>query len=90
MWRAIGYYGYMESPNVTALCEELQARGVPLKPAEVMFFFNREMIVTGGNARMWEWQKSLYAFLSRNARPVKDYYKVLPTQVIEIGLPVQL
>ena len=90
VWRAIGYYGYMESPDVGALCEDLKSRGVPLKPQEVTFFFNREMIVTGGNARMWEWQKSLYAFLSRNARPVKDYYKVLPTQVIEIGLPVQL
>ena len=76
--------------DVGALCEELKARGVPLKPQEVTFYFNREMIVSGGNARMWEWQKSLYAFLSRNARPVKDYYKVLPTQVIEIGLPVQL
>jgi KUP system potassium uptake protein len=90
VWRAVCYYGYMESPDVGALCEELQTRGVPLKPQEATFYFNREMIVTGGNARMWEWQKSLYAFLTRNARPVKDYYKVLPTQVIEIGLPVQL
>jgi KUP system potassium uptake protein len=48
------------------------------------------MIITGGNARMFEWQKSLYAFLSRNARPVKDYYQIMPTQIIEIGLPVQL
>ena len=48
------------------------------------------MIVTGGNARMFEWQKAWYAFLSRNAQPVKDYYKILPTQIIEIGLPVQL
>ncbi|MDD2764094.1 MAG: KUP/HAK/KT family potassium transporter [Opitutaceae bacterium] len=90
VWRAVGYYGYMESPDVGALCEELKARGVPLKPQEVTFYFNREMIISGGNARMWEWQKAFYAFLSRNARPVKDYYKVLPTQVIEIGLPVQL
>ncbi len=90
VWRAVGYYGYMESPDVGALCAELQARGVPLKPQEVTFFFNREMIMAGGNARMWEWQKTFYAFLSRNARPVKDYYKILPTQVIEIGLPVQL
>ncbi len=32
----------------------------------------------------------LDAFLSRNARPVKDYYKTQPMQVIEIGLSVQL
>ena len=90
IWRAICYCGYMESPDVTAVCEELKTRGVPLKPQEATFYFNREMIISGGNARMWEWEKSLYAFLSRNARPVKDYYKVQPMQVIEIGLPVQL
>jgi KUP system potassium uptake protein len=48
------------------------------------------MIIKGGNAKMWEWQKSLYAFLSRNARPAKDYYQITPSQIIEIGLPLQL
>ena len=90
VWRAIGRYGYMESPDVAKLCERIQHQGVPLHPHATTFYFNREMIVTGGNARMFEWQKTLYAFLSRNARPVKDYYRILPTQIIEIGLPVQL
>jgi KUP system potassium uptake protein len=90
IWRAICYCGYMESPDIAAVCEELKTRGVPLKPQEATFYFNREMILSGGNAPMWEWQKSLYAFLSRNAQPVKDYYKVQPMQIIEIGLPVQL
>jgi KUP system potassium uptake protein len=90
IWRAIGRYGYMESPDVGALVERIEQRGVPVNPAATTYFFNREMIISGGNARMWEWQKKLYAFLSRNATPVKDYYKILPTQIIEIGLPVQL
>lgn len=90
IWRAVCYFGYMESPDITAVCEELKNRGVPFKPQEATFYFNREMILSGGNAPMWEWEKSLYAFLSRNARPVKDYYKIQPMQIIEIGLPVQL
>ncbi|PTY04815.1 potassium transporter [Opitutaceae bacterium EW11] len=90
VWRAIGRYGYMESPDVSDLVERVRGRGVPINPAATTYFFNREMIITGGNARMWDWQKRLYAFLSRNATPVKDYYKILPTQIIEIGLPVQL
>lgn len=90
VWRAIGRYGYMESPNVSRLIERIKAQGVPIKPMGTTYYFNREMIITGGNARMLEWQKNLYAFLSRNATPVKDYYQILPTQIIEIGLPVQL
>ena len=90
VWRAVGRYGYMESPDVAWLVDRIQAQGVPLQPMRTTFYFNREMILTGGNARMWEWQKKFYAFLSRNAHPVKDYYQIMPTQIIEIGLPVQL
>jgi KUP system potassium uptake protein len=90
VWRAIGRYGYMESPDVGSLVNRVRERNVPINPTATTYFFNREMIITGGDARMWEWQKRLYAFLSRNATPVKDYYQILPTQIIEIGLPVQL
>ncbi|AHF93883.1 potassium transporter [Opitutaceae bacterium TAV5] len=90
VWRATGRYGYMEQPNVAKICERIAHQGVPLNLRTTTFFFNREMIIGGGTARMFEWQKNLYAFLSRNARPVKDYYQILPTQIIEIGLPVQL
>lgn len=90
VWRAIGHYGYMESPDLTDILQRVKDRGVPLNAQAATFYFNREMIITGGNARMWEWQKSFYAFLSRNARPVKDYYQIVPTQIIEIGLPIQL
>jgi KUP system potassium uptake protein len=90
VWRAIGRYGYMESPDVSALMETISERGVPIKPRETVYYFNREMVVSGGEAKMWEWQKGIYGFLSRNARPAKDYYKIPPTQIIELGLPIQL
>jgi KUP system potassium uptake protein len=90
LWRAVGHYGYMESPDVGALMDAVKARGVAINPNAATYFFNREMIIPGGNANMFEWQKSLYSFLSRNARPAKDYYQITPSQIIEIGLPVQL
>jgi len=90
LWRAIGYYGYMESPNVGTLMEQVRARGVGINPMTATYFFNREMIITGGSAKMWEWEKSLYSVLSRNARPAKDYYQITPSQIIEIGLPLEL
>jgi KUP system potassium uptake protein len=90
VWRALGRYGYMQSPDVADLMEKIKAAGVPINPQGATYFFNREMIITGGTARMWEWQKNLYALLSRNARPAKDYYRITPSQIIEIGLPLQL
>ena len=90
VWRACARYGYMESPDVASVIDEIRARGVPLKPSEATYYFNREMIITGGEARMWEWQKRLYSFLSRNARQARDYYRLPPMQIIEVGLPIQL
>jgi KUP system potassium uptake protein len=48
------------------------------------------MIITGGVARMFEWQKYFYAFLSRNAQQARDYYNLPPMQIIEVGMPIQL
>ena len=90
IWRAVGRYGYMQSPDVAELMQRVRQCGVPVNAQAAIYFFNREMIITGGSAPMWEWQKALYALLSRNARPAKDYYHITPSQIIEIGLPVQL
>lgn len=90
VWRAIGRYGYMESPDVSSLMQKVRGAGVPLKLSEATYYFNREMIVTGGDTNMLEWQKQFYAFLSRNARQARDYYQLPPMQIIEVGLPIQL
>ncbi len=90
VWRVVGHYGYMESPDASALLLAARQQGVPINPDTATFYFNREMIMAGGDSRLWSWQKSLYAFLTRNARPAKDYFNIPPSQIIEIGLPVQL
>jgi len=90
VWRVVARYGYMESPDVTAVMEKVRDAGVPTRLTEATYYFNREMIITGGEARMWEWQKRFYALLSRNATTVRDYYRLPPMQIIEVGLPIQL
>ncbi len=90
VWRAVGRYGYMESPDVANLVDRIRACGVKVEPMSTTFYFNREMILTGGKTPLWEWQKSTYAFLSRNARSAKDYLNIPANQIIEIGMPIQL
>jgi KUP system potassium uptake protein len=90
VWRATGHYGYMESPDVSDLVSLIKEAGLKINPQSATYFFSREMVMSGGNTGMWEWEKSFYSFLIRNARPAKDYYNITPSQIIEIGLPVQL
>src|SRR5690606_12089562 len=84
IWRAIGHYGYMESADASALIDRVLERGVTLNPAATTFYFNREMIIPDGDSRMWSWQKRFYGFLTRNARPARDYFNIPPWQIIEI------
>ena len=90
IWRATGHYGYMESPDVSDLIGRVKELGLSINPQSATYFFSREMVMSGGKTGMWEWEKSFYSFLIRNARPAKDYYNITPSQIIEIGLPVQL
>ncbi len=89
-WRVVGRYGYMESPDAGALLEDARAHGLPLKPATATYYFNHEMVVTGGSSPMPAWQKRLYGLLSRNARPARAYFNIPPSQIVELGLPIQL
>jgi len=89
-WRVVGHYGYMESPDVEAIIRSLASAGVETEDISTTFFFNREMILTSGDSPLWKWQKDFYSFISRNARPASDYYRISPSQIIEIGMPVEI
>jgi K+ transporter len=66
------------------------AQGLAINPNSATYFFSREMVITGGNTGMWGWEKGFYSLIVRNARPAKDYCNISPSQIIEIGLPIQL
>jgi KUP system potassium uptake protein len=88
-WRAVAHYGYMENPSAVDAVEALRARGVPIRKTPT-FFFNREIVVPTGKARMPRWQKRFYGLLSRNAVPARDHYQIPPNQIVELGLPIRL
>lgn len=90
LWRVHCSYGYMEQPDAEKICHGIKKAGVPLALPATTFFFNREIVIHGDKSHLYEWQAELYAFLSRNAQPMRDYYSILPNQVIEVGLPVKI
>ncbi|MDX2226915.1 MAG: KUP/HAK/KT family potassium transporter, partial [Verrucomicrobiae bacterium] len=89
-YRVIVPHGYMETPQAGDIVYLLGKRGVPIDTRRLTYYFNREVVFYGGQSGLWRWQKSLYGFMSRNARPVRDHYGIPPNQIVEMGLPVQL
>lgn len=90
-YRIVARYGFMETPDVPAVMAQARSLGVPIAPpADTTYFLGRESLLTTGKARMAGFRKSLFALMSRNARPATAYFGLPPGRVVELGVQVEL
>lgn len=88
--KIVARYGYMESPSVDEILARCEGCGLRIDRTKLSYYLGRESFVTSGYGGMARWRKRLFAFLSRNARPATEYFRLPPDQVIEIGSQIQL
>jgi KUP system potassium uptake protein len=86
-WRVIGRYGFMESPDVPALLQAAEARGLHV-PART-YFLGRETVI-GARGRWRRWTYFVFAVMHRNARPAADFFGLPANQVMEVGAQIEL
>ncbi len=90
-FRIVARYGFMETPNVPEVMAQARASGIPIDPpADTTFFLGRESLLTTGKAKMAAFRKTLFALMSRNARPATAYFGLPPGRVVELGVQVEL
>lgn len=90
MYRAIAYYGYMETPDVPRDVELVRQAGLPVDPAGVHYFLGRQVVVSTGTSDLAGWRKRLFLFLSRNAATAPSFFRLPAERVIEIGLEIEI
>jgi KUP system potassium uptake protein len=83
-------YGFMQSPEVPRALAECARFGLVMQPGSTSYFLGRETLLPTGKARMSRWRKTLFAFVSRNARPATAYFGLPPNRVVELGMQVDL
>jgi KUP system potassium uptake protein len=84
------HYGFMETPNVPQIMKLATSRGLPDAPARTSYYLGRETLLTTGQTEMFRWRKSLFSFISRNARSATQYFDIPPDRVVELGLQISL
>ncbi len=89
-YRIIARYGFMETPHVPEVLRLARERGVSADPAVTTFFLGHETILPSGPARMREWRKRLFAFMSRNAGRPTTFFGIPPSRTVELGSMVEL
>ena len=92
--RVIFYYGFMETPDVMnalriACQQQPELRGID--PDNITYYFRRVMVIACDKKQnMAVWRKSLFAAMHLNANLPAAYFGVPPTQVVEVGLEVEI
>ncbi len=90
-FRIVARYGFMETPDVPDIMARARETGIPIDPpADTTFFLGRESLLTTGKSRLAGFRKSLFALMSRNARPATAYFGLPPGRVVELGVQVEL
>jgi KUP system potassium uptake protein len=91
--RVLLYFGFMEHPDVMTGLR--QARRDPalrdIDPEKITFYSRRIMVVPSGNVPgMALWRERLFAAMHLNANLPAAYFGVPASQVIEVGLEVEI
>ncbi len=91
--RVIFHFGFMESPDMmeglklACLAPELH----DIDPQQITYYFRRVMVIpTGKVPGMSIWRKSLFATMHLNANLPAAYFGVPASQVVEVGLEVEI
>ncbi|UJR85653.1 potassium transporter Kup [Sandaracinus amylolyticus] len=90
VFRVTAHYGFMQSPRVTEILRACASRGLHTRPEDTSFFLGREKLVVTASPGLAAWRKSVFAFLSRNARAPTDFFKLPPDRVVEVGMQLEI
>jgi KUP system potassium uptake protein len=88
--RVAVHYGFMDEPDIPAVIARLRDRGLDVDPATVVYVLGRETILATTRRGMALWRERLFAFLARNAARATAFYRLPPSQVIEVGAEIDL
>jgi len=88
--RVTARYGFRESPDLTEVLSELEARGLPVDANKADIFVGHSTIVPTGTRGFARWRGRLFQMLQRNSRPATAFFHLPCDQVEEVGVRLEI
>jgi KUP system potassium uptake protein len=90
-WRVKARFGFMENANVPEILARCAESGIVTKPLETTYYLGRERLIPNDDtkARLADWRKSLFIFMSANSRTATEFFEIPPNRVVELGAQLQ-
>jgi KUP system potassium uptake protein len=91
IYRLVAHVGYMENVDVPSLLQRaLVGSQLSWDISKVLYYFNHDLAFASTSKDLWMWQKGLFSFLLRCSTPAYYYFRVPYSQIIEMGIPVEV
>lgn len=90
LYRAVIQLGFMDRADVQAVLKVCREQGIDINPLDTTYFLGREIVLATEKRNMAIWRERLFAFMGRNAQSPALFFNIPPTQVIEVGMQVEI
>ena len=84
------HYGFMDERNVPEALQGIDLPELQFDPLQTTYFINRTKVVPTDLPGMALWREKMFALMYRNATNAADFFRLPPSQVIEIGTRVEV
>ncbi len=78
-------FGFMETPNVPAALYRARALGHDIDVENASFFLGHRKMIADSRIGLPGWQDDIYVAMTKMAVDATDFYRIPPSQVVEIG-----
>jgi len=84
-------YGFMQSPNVPVALRGCESFGLKVNLETTTFYLARETLIPSlERPGMMLWREKLFSFMTRNALPATDFFRIPPERVVELGIRIEI
>lgn len=89
-YRVIIRYGFMDAIDVPKELDNQQVLGFKIDPDDTTYFIGRETVIPTEIPGMAIWREHFFAWLSRNAGSIVDFYHLPSKRVMELGSRIDI
>ena len=83
-------YGFAEQPHIPAALTDCRWQGLGMDPMDTTYFLSQERVVASRQPGMATWRDKLFAFMSRNASPLTEFFRIPRNRIVELGAQIEI
>jgi KUP system potassium uptake protein len=88
--RVVARYGYMQMPAIEDIIECAGGKPLGLDAASSYYLPHPRLVREPGRGAMPDWQRTIYAFMARNATPLTESLGLPVESTIEFGVKISV